>query len=198
MKNCKHCGKEVAKGAKSCPNCGGKLGIPTFIKVIIIIVIIIACIVGCTTSCTKSVIDSVDEAFSGYDDVNGKTSFAVGEEFESKYIKVHFDSSNTNFTDYSRYASVKDDYKVVQFTFTATNIGDDNQTFDYTDFNCYADEQTMQQFYSAEDAGLDSGGTISSGKSVTISVYCEVPKDTSKATVEFKPWFADKNYEFIA
>lgn len=197
-KICKHCKEEIAKSAKRCPKCGGKLGMPGWVKAIIIVVVILVCVVSCMNSCSKAVNDAVEEAFGGYDDQNGKTTFKVGEVFESKYLKVTFDSSNLNFTNYSKYADVKSGYKVVQFKFTAENIGEDNQTFDYTDFNCYADDQTMQQFYSTDDSGLDSGGTVSKGKKVTVPVYCEVPKDSKKVSVEFKPLLADKNYEFVA
>ena len=167
---------------------------PGWAKALIVIVIIFGCIIGCMNSCSNA----VNEAFSGYDDQNGKTSFKVGEIFESKYLKVTFNSSNLNFTNYSKYATVKDGYKVVEFKFTAENIGEENQTFYYTDFDCYADNETMQQFYSTEDSGLDSGGTISAGKKISVPVYCEVPANASKISVEFKPLLAEKNYEFIA
>jgi len=193
MKNCKHCHEEIAKSAKMCPKCGGRLGMPTFAKLLILFVIIIVCIVACTNSCSKA----VNDAFGGYDDQNGITTFHVGEIFNSKYLKVAFDSYNNNFTNYSEYSDIKSSYKIVQFKFTAENISDDNQTFDYTDFNCYADNETMQQFYGTNDSGLDSGGTVSPGKKVTVPIYCEVPKTASKISVEFKPLFAEKNYEFV-
>lgn len=193
-KICKHCKEKIAKGAKRCPKCGGKLGMPGGIKVLIIIGIIFACIIGCVNSCSNA----VDETFGGYDDQKGKTSFNVGETFESKYLKITFDSVNLNFTNYDEYSTLKQENKVVQFKFTAINIGEENQTFDYTDFDCYADDKAMQQFYGVNDAGLDSGGTISKGKTASASVYCEVPKSASKISVEFKPVLADKNYTFIA
>lgn len=194
MKICKHCKEKIAKSAKRCPKCGGKLGMPLWAKLLIIIAIIFACIIGCVNSCSNA----VDEAFGGYDDQHGKTSFNIGETFESKYLKVKFDSANLNFTNYDKYSTIKNGYKVVQFKFTAENIGDENQTFDYTDFNCYADNKSMQQFYGTDDSGLESGGTISKGKTATASVYCEVPKNSSTVTVEFKPMLADNNYTFIA
>ena len=197
-KICKHCKEEIAKGAKRCPKCGGKQGLPGFVKILIIIVIVIVCIVGCMSSCAKGVDEAVKEVTGGYDDQSGKKSFKVGEEFESKHLRIKFESSNLNFTNYSEYATVKDGYKVVEFKFTAENIGDDDVTFDYTDFNCYADGEKKQQFYSAEDSGLDSGGTISKGKKSSVPIYCEVPKSSSKITVEYKPILADNNYEFIA
>lgn len=197
-KVCRHCKEKIDKKAKRCPKCGGKLGIPGWIKAIIIVVIVLVCAVSCMHSCTKAVDDSLKETFGGYDDQNGKTAFNVGETFESKHLKVTFNSSNSNFTNYSKYSSIKKGYKIVQFKFTAENLGTENETFDYTDFHCYADNQTMQQFYGTDDSGLDSGGTISQGKSVSVPVYCEVPKDAKKVSVEFKPLFANKNYEFIA
>lgn len=197
-KICKHCKEEIAKNAKRCPKCGGKLGMPNWIKALIIIVIIMVCLISCINSCSKTVNEAVEDAFGGYDDQSGKTSFNVGETFNSKYLKLTFNSSNTNFTKYSKYADIKKDYKVVQFQFTAENIGEDNITVDYTDFDCYADDQAMQQFYSVDGSGLDGGGTISKGKKVKVPVYCEVPKNSKKVTVEFKPLLADKNYEFVA
>ena len=193
-KVCKHCKETIDKSAKRCPKCGGKLGMPAWIKLLIVVLVILICLIGCVNSCSKA----VEESFSANDDQNGNTSFKVGEVFESKYLRIKFDSSDLNFTNYSEYATVKEGYKVVQFKFTAENIGDENETFDYTDFDCYADDQKMQQFYSTDDSGLDSGGTISKGKKVTVPIYCEVPVDSTKVSVEFKPLLADNNYEFIA
>ncbi len=193
MKVCKYCKEKIAKSAKKCPKCGGKLGMPIWVKILIIVVIVIACIIGCVNSCSNA----VDEAFSGYDDQHGKTTFSVGETFESKYLKVKYVSSNSNYTNYNKYSEVKKGYKVAQFKFTAENIAEETQTFDYTDFSCYADDEAMQQFYGTDDSGLDSGGTISSGKKVSASVYCEVPKNASKISVEYKPMLAEKTYSFI-
>lgn len=146
-KKCKHCKEDIAKSAKRCPKCGGKLGIPAWIKAIIILVIMF-CIVSCVNSCSTA----VEESFSGYDDKNNKTSFVVGETFESSYLKVTLKSTNKDFKNYSKYATIKDGYKVVEFVFNAVNIGNENQTFDYTDFDCYADGKAMKQFYSVEDS----------------------------------------------
>ena len=56
----------------------------------------------------------------------------------------------------------------------------------------------MQQFYGAEDAGLDSGGKISSSKKITVPVYCEVPTSSTKIIAEYDvSWLDNNNIEFI-
>ena len=198
MKNCKYCREQIPSNAKVCPNCKRSLGLNTGVKVLIVVGIIIVLLGGCVFSCTNSLNKAVKEAFGGYDDQTGKKSFAVGEVFESKHMKVKLDKTNLNFTNYSQYATVDSDKKIVQFSFTAENIGDEDQTFYYYDFNCYADDTAYQQFYSVDDAGLSSGGSISKGKKISINVYCEVPKNASKVYVEYKPLLAENNYQFNA
>ena len=88
MKTCKHCNEQIAKNAKRCPKCGGKLGLPGALKVLIIIVVILACVIGCVSSCTKSVDDSLNDIKDSYKDINGKTTFKVNETFENKYEKL--------------------------------------------------------------------------------------------------------------
>lgn len=195
-KKCKYCGEEIAKNAKRCPKCGGKLGMPTIVKIIIIFVIIIVCLVACVNSCSKA----VDESFKAYDDQKGTTTFKVGETFESKYIKMKFVSSNLNFKKYDEYATIKDGYKVVQFVFDAERIDDEDDDYylDYTDFDCYADDKDMDQFYSVEGAGLDTELVLSKGKKGTLAIYCEVPKNSKKVIVEYKHMWGNKKHEFVA
>ena len=57
LKKCKHCGNDVAKSAKSCPNCGGKLGSPFIVRVLVLLFILIFIVVGCS----KMFSDAVDE-----------------------------------------------------------------------------------------------------------------------------------------
>ena len=198
-KKCKKCMEEINKKAKRCPKCGANLGMPGWLKFLIIIGIVFFMCISCMSSCANTVSDAFEEAENEYKDINGKTSFKSGEYFQNKYIKITLDSVNTNFKKYSEYSKPAKGYKVVQFVFTAENIGEDDQYFDYTDFNCYADDEAMQQFYGTDDSGLDSGGTISSGKRVTVPLYCEVPISATSVTAEYDAsWLDSINIEFIA
>ena len=40
-KKCKYCQEEIAKNAKRCPKCGGKLGMPGWVKFLIIVGVIL-------------------------------------------------------------------------------------------------------------------------------------------------------------
>ena len=49
MKTCRHCGAEIAKSAKVCPNCGGKNAKPIFLRwwfIALVVIIIIGAIGG--------------------------------------------------------------------------------------------------------------------------------------------------------
>ena len=60
-KPCKYCKEEIAKNAKRCPKCGGKLGMPGWVKALIVIAIIFFCIIGCVSSCFNAVDEAVEK-----------------------------------------------------------------------------------------------------------------------------------------
>lgn len=200
MKNCKKCGAEIAKSAKVCPKCGARFGLPGFVKVLIILAIIFVCLFGCVAACTKGAVDAVDEAFTETEndnkDVNGKTEFKLNETFENKYVKLTMTDVNLDFKNYSKYADVKSGYKVISATFNIENIGESDDLFDNVDFDCYADEEAMDSFYSVDDATFTK--TISAGKKASGTVYFLVPKDAKKITIEYDAsWLDNVNIVYI-
>lgn len=191
LKKCKHCGKNVAKSAKSCPSCGGKLGSPFIVKALCLVIVIILVIVGCS----KLFSDAIDEVKNEYNDIKGKTSFKVGETFENKHLKIKFESFG-DYKEKNQYLQPKSGYKYVVFKLTAKNVGKEDEDFSYWDFECYADDKNMDQYYFTDDGLLN---TLSEGKSADQPIYCEVPKDSKKITIEYKALFglSDKHIEFI-
>ena len=110
-KKCKHCQEAIDFRAKRCPKCGGSQGLPGWAKALIIVGIVLVCIVGCVGGCAGILGEAVEEVSKeteqNHADKNGKTSFNPGETFENKYLKISFDSSNLNFTNYSEYSTIK-------------------------------------------------------------------------------------------
>lgn len=200
-KNCKHCQEEIAKSAKRCPKCGGKLGMPGWAKALIIVVIIFGCIVGCVNGCSNAVNDAVDETKNSYADINGKTSFKVNETFQNQYEKITMTEVNTNFTDYSEYLEPSDGNKVVMLKFEVENINDENDELYVSSmsFSAYADGVAVDSFYGANDQYNDLSATIGKGKKAVGYIFYEVPKTAQKVTVEYNAdfWTDGNAIEFI-
>ena len=200
-KKCKYCQEEIAKGIKRCPKCGGKLGIPGWVKAIIIIVVIFSCIVGCVNGCSNSVNDAVEDTKNSYKDINGKTSFKINESFQNQYEKITMTEINTNFTDYNEYSKPKDGNKVIMLKFEVENINNENDELYISslDFNAYADGTAVDSFYIGNDNYNDLSATIGTGKKAIGYIFYEVPNSAKKITVEYNAnfWTDGNIIEFI-
>lgn len=200
-KKCKYCQEEIAKNAKRCPKCGGKLGMPGWIKALIIVVIIFGCIVGCVSSCSNSVNDAFEDTKNAYKDINGKTSFKINETFQNKYEKITMTEVNNNFTDYSEYSGPADGNKVIMLKFEVENINEENDELYVSSlsFNANADGVVADSFYGASDKYKDLSATVGKGKKAVGYVFYEVPKNVQKITVEYNAdfWTDGNAIEFI-
>ncbi len=200
-KKCRHCQEEIAKNAKRCPKCGGKLGIPYWIKGLIIVLIIICCIVGCVNGCSNAVNDAVEDTKNAYKDINGKSSFKINETFQNKYEKITMTEINTNFTDYSKYSEPANGNKVIMLKFEVENINEENDELYVSSltFNAYADGTAVEQFYSGNDKYKDLSATVGKGKKSIGYIFYEVSKNAQKITVEYNAdfWIDGNTIEFI-
>ncbi len=199
-KKCKHCQETIAKSAKRCPKCGGKLGMPGIIKALIIIVIIFVCIVGCVGSCSEAVDDAVKETKGTYNDIHGKTSFAINETFENKYEKITM-LEVSNYTGYNEYLGPKDGNKIIAVKFEVENINDKNDELYVSslNFNAYADGVAQDQYMYASEEYDDLSATVGKGKKAVGYVLYEVPTSASKITIEYNAdfWVDGNTIEFI-
>lgn len=194
-KNCKYCKEEIAKKAKRCPKCGGKLGIPGWAKILMVIVIIIGCIAGCVNSCSKSIEDTKNS----YRDINGKTSFKINETFQNKYEKITMTEANLNVTNYNEYLGPKDGNKIIALKFEVENIEQDELYVSSLSFNAYADGVSVDQYIYASDAYNDLSATVGKGKKTIGYILYEVPQNTQKITIEYNAdfWLDGTIIEFI-
>ena len=201
MKKCKYCQAEISKTAKTCPKCGGKLGMPGWAKALILIVIIFGCIVGCVGSCSSAVDDAVKETKNSYKDKNGKTKFKINESFENKNEKIIMTEVNTNFTDYNEYLGPKDGNKIIAVKFEVENISTENDELYVSglEFNGYADGVAVDQYLYAADQYNDITATLGKGKKTVGYVLYEVPANAQKITIEYNAnfWTDGTAIEFI-
>ena len=203
MKKCKHCKSEIDAKAKVCPNCKKSQGMSGCLKAIIVVVVLIIAVIVLLGACTKEVVDSIDESIqeteNSYKDINGKTTFAKGETFENKYLKLTMIEVNDNFKDYDEWTSVKNGYKIIMVKFEAENIGEEDQFVSYLDFNCYADDIAMEENYLLFDNYEHLSATISKGKKTQGYVFYEVPTNVQSIVLEYEPsWIEDVKIEFKA
>lgn len=196
-KVCKKCKEEINKKAKRCPKCGANLGLPGWIKVLIILGIIFFMCVSCMSSCANSVSDAIEETEKEYKDeyadVNGKTSFKVGESFENKHLKVTVTEVDTNWKGYESYAKPDSGKKIIRVAISAENVGEESADISSLYFECYADDVVVDEYIWADDS-TKFGGTISSGKKTTGALYYEVPTDTKELVLEYEPNVLDSKY----
>lgn len=201
VKICKHCKEEISKGTKRCPKCGGKLGMPGWIKALVIIFIIIFCVVGCMSSCGKAVEDAVEETNNEYKDKNGKTSFKINESFENKFEKITMTEVNTNFTDYSEYSKPADGNKYIMVKFEVENINNENDELYVStlNFNAFADGVAVDNSYVANDKYKDLSATVGKGKKAVGYIFYEVPTGANKIVIDYNAdfWSDGTSIEFI-
>lgn len=199
-KICKYCKEEIPKNAKRCPKCGGKFGIPGFIKVIIVIVVIFGCIIGCMNSCSKAVNDAVEETKNSYADKNGKTSFKLNESFENKYERITMTDVNMNFKDYNEYLAPAKNNKVILVKFEIENTGENDEVYvSSLSFNGYADGVAASQYLYTGDNYNDLSATLGKGKKSIGYIAYEVPTNTQKFTIEYNAdfWQDGTTIEFV-
>lgn len=108
---------------------------------------------------------------------------SVGNKYEGNDLSITYLSLDDNFTDYSRYASVKSGYKVIKAEFELENLRSSDQVVSSFDFDCFADGYDCDNFYYADDSSFSA--TLSKGKKIKGSVYFEVPEDADEITIEY-------------
>lgn len=200
-KSCKYCQEKIAKNAKKCPKCGGKFGLPTIVKVLIVIGIIFICIVSCANGCANAVDEAVKETKNAYIDKNGKTSFKLNESFENKHEKITMTEVNTNFTDYGKYSKPADGKKYIMIKFEVENISTERDELYVSnfEFNATADGVAVKTAYIGNDNYDSLTATIGKGKKTIGYIFYEVPINAKNILVNYNAnfWIDGNAIEFI-
>ena len=196
-KKCKYCQEQIAKNAKRCPKCGGKLGMSSGMRILLGVIIIIIGVVACANSFS----DAVEDTKNSFKDINGTTSFKVNETFQNKYEKITMTEVNPNVTDYNEYLGPKDGNKIIALKFEVENISDNNDELYVSSysFNAYADGVAADSYMYATDKYNDLSATVGKGKKAVGYVLYEVPANAQKITVEYNAnfWTDGTVIEFV-
>lgn len=199
---CKTCGKEVAKSAKICPNCGANLKNVSIINVVLALlcVFLIFSIIMYESKKPKRV-DSNN--INTTKQINDSPKFAVGESAELNNIIVTLKSVKESKG--SIYDAPSEGKVIANCEFEIQN----NSTEEFAIssllcFSAYCDDYTCEYSFIAAGANVLEGtqtldGSIIPGKKMLGIISYEIPKDWKELEIHFSPnvW-RSKKFIFVA
>lgn len=218
IKKCKYCQSEIPAEAKICPNCNNKQGAKTW-QIILIVVVgllwwgIIFNVLFSGSDETGEQKNTLNENNTTIHENTGnskggslanptttqtskKTEYSVGEIYEDSNLAIKYVSCDNNFTNYSRYATIKEGHKILKVEFEVENVGNTDEFISSWDFECYADGYSCESFYSHDETELSA--TLSSGKKTKGALLYEVPTNAQKIILEYElNMFSNEKVTFI-
>lgn len=116
--------------------------------------------------------------------------FNVGDVVETSDWKITYISAE-EWTSDNKYIQPNEGNVYYRMEFEFENISDHDQLASSWDFECYADDYSVDQSYAGDD---DLQATLSSGKKTKGAVYYEVPADANNIVLEYETnfWSEDK------
>ena len=222
MTKCKSCGHEIAKSAKTCPQCGAKNKKSFFKKwwfwaIILILVIAIGTSgndsdTNDVTTNTPTSSQSTTSSDNNNNDTNAtsndntastetkskepaKTEYYVGDVIEDGNTKIVFMSSG-DYIEENEFMQAAEGKKYIFLQFAFENTSKSNDTsISFYSFECYADGYAAEMYYGGND---DLSATLSAGRATTGYIYFEVPTDAEVIEVEYETnVFTEKKIKFI-
>jgi len=220
LTNCKTCGAQIAKSAKTCPSCGAKVkkGHPILIGVLIVIALLViintmggskepqkvatptqsqntAAVTTAATTATKAV-----EQTSAPTE-NKKTTFLVGETAELNGVQVTL--KGVTESKGSSYNKPNDGNVFVLCEFDIANNSDaEIAVSSMMSFNAYCDDYACTYSLGAlieKGSKNQLDGSVAAGKKFNGVVGYEVPADWKELEISFTPDFwTGKDITFIA
>lgn len=110
-------------------------------------------------------------------------SFSVGDIVETDYMRITFVFAD-QYIEENEFMQPKEGYEYWRFEFNFENISDTDQTVSsMMDWECYADNQNVDQTWLVDDNGLDA--TLSPGRTTQGAVYFEIPEDAESIEIEY-------------
>ena len=112
----------------------------------------------------------------------------VGSSFEKSGLKITVNEASTDFQDYENeygWNAPTDGMKYIMVSFTFENTGDSDEYVSIYDFDCYADNTTMEQVYSLDDSDFINTN-LSPGRNISFKTYYEVPVSAQSIELEYE------------
>lgn len=220
LTNCKTCGAQIAKSAKTCPSCGAKVkkGHPILIGVLIVIALLVVINTmgsskepqkvatptqsqntAATTTAATTATKAVEQTTAPKEDK--KTTFLVGETAELNGVQVTL--KGVTESKGSSYNKPNDGNLFVLCEFDIANNSDaEIAVSSMMSFNAYCDDYACTYSLGAlieKGSKNQLDGSVAAGKKFNGVVGYEVPADWKELEISFTPDFwTGKDITFIA
>lgn len=166
--------------------------------IILALVVLIVAIFIFTPSSSEPTVEELSGDTNSTESSQAATSnIKPGSVVTNDEVKISYKSCNTDFKKYSSYADIKKGYKVIEAVFDFENVS--SSDISLNGFECYADGEKCEAFYSVEDYNNPWFESISAGRKLTnAKIYFEVPSNAENIELEYEAdfWSSDK-YIFI-
>lgn len=203
---CPNCKKEISDGTQFCSECGAGVNVDNkpaktkkpiikkwwFWVIIVVVFVALISAIG-SSSDTDSLVDSGNNAVvEQNDDKTTETTtqasdgkYYVGDKLVENGVEVTYVSAE-KWTGYNQYIAPAKGNMIIRIELSVVNNGLTDFGITYFDFNCYADDQSVEQYYGADD-GISA--TLSAGRSASGYVYFEVPENAETIEIEYETNF---------
>lgn len=208
---CKVCGQEIAKEAKTCPNCGAKNKKSIFKKwwfwAIVVLVLIAAGQSGNDvepeqeannqTQPVQSVVSPKETEAETEPETTeeAKNEYRVGDMIQDGNTKIVYVASG-EYLEENSFSQPEEGMKYIFLRFAVENLSDKSDvSISYFDFECYADGYAADMYYGGDE---ELSGTLSAGRATTGCVYFEVPVDAQTIEIEYTAnIFSNRKMKFL-
>ncbi|MBQ8210719.1 MAG: DUF2116 family Zn-ribbon domain-containing protein [Clostridia bacterium] len=207
---CPNCKKEIPDGTQFCSECGASVNAsvkkqknPVTKKWwfwVIIVVVVIALFSAVSGGGDDADVSS-DSGDSVVEQNDGETTteaddgkYYVGDKITDNGVEITYVSAE-KWTGYSQYSAPADGNMIVRIALEVVNNGTSDFGITMYDFNCYADNQAMSEYWNADDW---ISATVSSGRSASGYVYFEVPANAESIEIEYETnYWTDEKAVFV-
>lgn len=114
-------------------------------------------------------------------EANTKTQYVAGDVIETKSLRISYLSCGV-YSGYDQFTAPKDGNKIIYCEFEFENISNSDKFVSSFDFNCFADDNSCDEYIWAND---NLSATISAGRKAKGKVYYEVPANAGNVEIEF-------------
>lgn len=166
-------------------------------KKLIIFVVLAIVVVGVVAMATSGGDDSSSTANTTTAKVSDTSDTSQAEAVDEKIkagtvvndgdMEITYVSCNANYTDYNEYCAPEKGNKIVRAEFSFKNNGTSDHSLNF--FECYADGQKCDEYYSADDYSSPALESISAGRTLKGIVYFEVPASAEEIELEYETNF---------